>query len=103
MKFLLLASAIFASSNSAMACSPAPYPYIYQTSQLDFILNSQKLSAELSRLGGARIESIEMKDAGYKFNLSSNCFVKAKVVYKNPENGGLCPRMVDVTIDSGCL
>lgn len=102
MKLLLLALMTITSINTALACSPAPYPYIYQSSELNYLLSSAKISTEFARLGGSRISTITMKDGFYHFALTSGCFVKAKVVYKMPTHCGLCPSMIDVTLDSGC-
>jgi hypothetical protein len=103
MKLLILALVAVTSINTVSACSPAPYPYIYQSAELNYLLNSPKISTEFARLGGARISTITMKDGFYNFALTSGCFVKAKVLYKSPSNGGMCPSMTDVSLDSGCI
>ena len=103
MKLLILALVAVTSINTVSACSPARYPYIYQSAELHYLLNSPKVSTEFARLGGARINTITMKEGFYNFELASGCFIKAKVLYKSPNNGGMCPSMTDVSLDSVCM
>ena len=103
MKLILLATLGLFTLNSALACSPAQYPFIYQQAELDYIMSSPKLSQALVEIGGQRIETINMRDSTFTFTLATGCFVAAKVIYKAPVDNGMCPRMTDVDVKTGCL
>lgn len=102
MKLLILALIAITSISSVLACSPARYPYIYQSREINYLLNSPKVTSELVRLGGARISAITIKDGFYNIDMESGCFIKAKVLYTSAGSIGMCPSMTDVTLDSGC-
>jgi hypothetical protein len=97
MMLLLLTLSFFAPNS--FACSPHRYPIGSQIGELRMLVESQKVMDQIISCGGAAVKKIEQKEGGnYLVVLTDKSSFQAKMIWKQPSDGGLCPSLEGVEI-----